>query len=142
MAHPTCTSNPDATRSRSDIASTAFSSRSDSCPATLRAALTTRIKIMAKLDIAERRLPHDGRIKTAVRGVEIDIRVSTLPTVFGESIVMRILDRTRVELDFTKLGLDDANPGKPASPDGASERNRSGHRARPAAERRRRFTPH
>jgi general secretion pathway protein E len=75
-------------------------------PAALRAALTTRIKIMAKLDIAERRLPHDGRIKTAVRGVEIDIRVSTLPTVFGESIVMRILDRTRVELDFTKLGLD------------------------------------
>jgi general secretion pathway protein E len=74
--------------------------------AALRAALTTRIKIMAKLDIAERRLPHDGRIKTAVRGVEIDIRVSTLPTVFGESIVMRILDRTRVELDFTKLGLD------------------------------------
>ena len=60
---------------------------------------------MAKLDIAERRLPHDGRIKTAVRGTEIDIRVSTLPTVFGESIVMRILDRTRVELDFTKLGL-------------------------------------
>jgi general secretion pathway protein E len=77
-------------------------------PAVLRAALTTRIKIMAKLDIAERRLPHDGRIKTAVRGVEIDIRVSTLPTVFGESIVMRILDRTRVELDFTKLGLDEA----------------------------------
>jgi general secretion pathway protein E len=76
-------------------------------PATLRAALTTRIKIMAKLDIAERRLPHDGRIKTAVRGVEIDIRVSTLPTVFGESVVMRILDRTRVELDFTKLGLDE-----------------------------------
>jgi general secretion pathway protein E len=76
-------------------------------PAMLRAALTTRIKIMAKLDIAERRLPHDGRIKTAVRGVEIDIRVSTLPAVFGESIVMRILDRTRVELDFTKLGLDE-----------------------------------
>jgi general secretion pathway protein E len=76
-------------------------------PATLRAALTTRMKIMAKLDIAERRLPQDGRIKTVVRGVEIDIRVSTLPTVFGESVVMRILDRTRVELDFTKLGLDE-----------------------------------
>jgi general secretion pathway protein E len=76
-------------------------------PAALRAALTTRIKIMAKLDIAERRLPHDGRIKTAVRGVEIDIRVSTIPAVFGESIVMRILDRSRVELDFTKLGLSD-----------------------------------
>ena len=106
MAHPTCTSNPDATPSPSDTASTDSCSRSGSCPATLRAALTTRMKIMAKLDIAERRLPQDGRIKTVVRGVEIDIRVSTLPTVFGESVVMRILDRTRVELDFTKLGLD------------------------------------
>lgn len=75
-------------------------------PSTLRAALTTRIKIMAKLDIAERRLPQDGRIKTAVRGTEIDVRVSTLPTAFGESLVLRILDRSRVELDFTKLGLD------------------------------------
>lgn len=74
-------------------------------PATSRAALTTRLKIMARLDIAERRLPQDGRIKTVVRGVEIDIRVSTIPTVFGESVVMRVLDRTRVELDFTKLGL-------------------------------------
>jgi len=75
-------------------------------PTTLKAALTTRIKIMAKLDIAERRLPQDGRIKTAVRGTEIDVRVSTLPTAFGESLVLRILDRTRVELDFFKLGLD------------------------------------
>jgi len=75
-------------------------------PSTLKAALTTRIKIMAKLDIAERRLPQDGRIKTAVRGTEIDVRVSTLPTAFGESLVLRILDRSRVELDFFKLGLD------------------------------------
>ena len=74
-------------------------------PATLRAALTTRIKIMAKLDIAERRLPQDGRIKTVVRGVEIDIRVSTLPTVFGESVVMRILDRTRRRARFHKAWL-------------------------------------
>ncbi|MEW6146999.1 MAG: ATPase, T2SS/T4P/T4SS family [Pseudomonadota bacterium] len=77
-------------------------------PSTFRAALTTRIKIMAKLDIAERRLPQDGRIKTAVRGTEIDVRVSTLPTAFGESLVLRILDRTRVELEFSKLGLDPA----------------------------------
>lgn len=81
-------------------------------PLGLRAALTTRIKIMAKLDIAERRLPLDGRIRTAVRGVEIDIRVSTLPTAFGESVVMRILDGTRVELDFEKLGLDRATEAK------------------------------
>ena len=72
----------------------------------LRAAVTSRIKIMAKLDIAERRLPQDGRIKIAVRGVEIDFRISTIPTAFGESVVMRILDRSRVELDFASLGFD------------------------------------
>jgi general secretion pathway protein E len=71
----------------------------------LRAAITSRLKIMSKLDIAERRLPQDGRIKVAVRGVDIDFRVSTIPTIFGESVVMRILDRTRVELDFAKLGF-------------------------------------
>jgi general secretion pathway protein E len=70
-----------------------------------RAAITSRIKIMSKLDIAERRLPQDGRIKIAIRGVDIDFRVSTIPTVFGESVVMRILDRTRVTLDFVKLGF-------------------------------------
>lgn len=74
-------------------------------PAGLRAAVTSRIKIMAKLDIAERRLPQDGRIKIPVRGVDIDFRVSTIPTSYGESIVMRILDRSRVELDFETLGF-------------------------------------
>jgi general secretion pathway protein E len=74
-------------------------------PPGLRAAVTSRIKIMAKLDIAERRLPQDGRIKIAVRGVDIDFRISTIPTAFGESVVMRILDRSRVELDFAKLGF-------------------------------------
>jgi general secretion pathway protein E len=71
----------------------------------LRAAITSRLKIMSKLDIAERRMPQDGRIKIAVRGVDIDFRVSTIPTAFGESVVLRILDRTRVELDFSKLGF-------------------------------------
>jgi general secretion pathway protein E len=71
----------------------------------LRAAITSRIKIMSKLDIAERRMPQDGRIKVAVRGVDIDFRVSTIPTIFGESVVLRILDRNRVELDFAKLGF-------------------------------------
>jgi general secretion pathway protein E len=71
----------------------------------LRAAITSRLKIMSKLDIAERRMPQDGRIKIAVRGVDIDFRVSTIPTTFGESVVLRILDRTRVELDFAKLGF-------------------------------------
>jgi len=71
----------------------------------LRAAVTSRLKIMSKLDIAERRMPQDGRIKIAVRGVDIDFRVSTIPTAFGESVVLRILDRNRVELDFSKLGF-------------------------------------
>jgi general secretion pathway protein E len=75
----------------------------------LRAAVTSRLKIMSKLDIAERRLPQDGRIKIAVRGVDIDFRVSTIPTIFGESVVLRILDRTRVELDFPKLGFSDGH---------------------------------
>jgi general secretion pathway protein E len=71
----------------------------------LRAAITSRLKIMSKLDIAERRMPQDGRIKIPVRGVDIDFRVSTIPTAFGESVVLRILDRSRVELDFAKLGF-------------------------------------
>lgn len=76
-------------------------------PISLRAAVISRIKLMAKLNIAERRLPQDGRIKLAVRGKEIDLRVSTLPTMFGESVVLRILDRGAVHLDFAKLGFRD-----------------------------------
>ncbi len=72
---------------------------------TMRAAIGSRIKIMARLNIAERRLPQDGRIKTNVRGREIDLRVSTMPTLWGESIVLRILDRSSIELDFQKLGF-------------------------------------
>lgn len=76
-------------------------------PARLQAAIISRIKIMARLDIAERRLPQDGRIKLAVRGHEIDFRVSTIPSLHGETVVLRVLDRTAVELDFGKLGLAD-----------------------------------
>jgi general secretion pathway protein E len=75
----------------------------------LRPVVTSRLKIMARLDIAERRLPQDGRIKIAVRGVDIDLRVSTVPTAFGESVVLRILDRSRVALDFVQLGFDEAH---------------------------------
>jgi general secretion pathway protein E len=71
----------------------------------LRAAITSRMKIMSKLDIAERRMPQDGRIKMAIRGVDIDFRVSTIPTAFGESVVLRVLDRDRVALDFVELGF-------------------------------------
>jgi general secretion pathway protein E len=76
-------------------------------PARLQAAVISRIKIMARLDIAERRLPQDGRIKLTVRGHEIDFRVSTIPSLHGEKVVLRILDRTAVEFDYVKLGLPD-----------------------------------
>ena len=68
-------------------------------------AITSRIKIMARLDIAERRLPQDGRIKLAVRGQEIDFRVSTIPSLHGETVVLRVLDRNAVTFDYAKLGL-------------------------------------
>ncbi len=74
-------------------------------PKRLQAAVISRIKIMAKLNIAERRLPQDGRIKLRVLGKEIDFRVSTLPTMFGESVVLRILDRESVILDLERLGF-------------------------------------
>ncbi|HYZ23879.1 MAG TPA: ATPase, T2SS/T4P/T4SS family [Rhodopila sp.] len=74
-------------------------------PRNLAAAITSRIKIMARLDIAERRMPQDGRIKMAVRGQDIDFRVSTIPSLHGETVVLRILDRGAVTFDFGKLGL-------------------------------------
>jgi general secretion pathway protein E len=77
----------------------------DSPPPGLAAAITSRIKIMARLDIGERRLPQDGRIKLAVRGQEVDFRVSTIPSLHGEIVVLRILDRGAVALDFPRLGL-------------------------------------
>ncbi len=81
----------------------------ESPPRRLSAAVISRIKIMATLDIAERRLPQDGRIKLRVQGKEIDLRVSTVPTMHGESVVMRILDKSGVALDFHALGFDDDN---------------------------------
>ena len=81
-------------------------------PKRLQAAVISRIKIMAKLNIAERRLPQDGRIKLRVLGKEIDFRVSTLPTMFGESVVLRILDRESVILDLEKLGFPDYDLAK------------------------------
>lgn len=77
----------------------------ESPPPRLVPAITSRIKIMAKMDIAERRLPQDGRIRIKPSGKDIDIRVSTIPTVFGESVVMRLLDRSSVILSLEKLGF-------------------------------------
>jgi len=75
-------------------------------PRHLAFAITTRIKVMSNLDIAERRLPQDGRIELSVGGHPVDLRVSVLPTMFGESVVLRILDRSVVSLDINKVGMD------------------------------------
>lgn len=77
-----------------------------SVPEAQRAAVVSRLKIMANLNISEKRRPQDGRAQVSVRGRSIDIRLSTLPTQFGESIVMRLLDRSRVALDWHALGYD------------------------------------
>jgi type IV pilus assembly protein PilB len=74
-------------------------------PRRLAIPLTSRIKVMANLNIAERRVPQDGRIQTLLAGRQVDLRVSTLPTQYGESVVLRILDRTVVNLDLEKLGI-------------------------------------
>ena len=86
----------------------------ESPPARSTAAVISRIKIMAKLNIAERRLPQDGRIMLRVQGKELDLRVSTVPTSYGESVVMRILDRESIVFDFYQLGFTDRilNPFK------------------------------
>ena len=78
----------------------------DALPAAMRAPLVSRIKVLAGLNIAERRLPQDGRLRIAVRGHEIDLRVATAPSIHGESVVMRILDRSKLALDFASLGFD------------------------------------
>lgn len=77
----------------------------ETLPLTVRAAVISRVKIMARLNIAERRLPQDGRIRLAVRGRDIDMRVSTMPTMYGESVVLRILDRSSLFLDLDTLGI-------------------------------------
>lgn len=78
----------------------------ESPPVSSTAAVISRIKIMAKLNIAERRLPQDGRIPQRIQGKELDLRVSTVPTMFGESVVMRLLDKESVSFDFDALGFD------------------------------------
>jgi type IV pilus assembly protein PilB len=74
-------------------------------PYKMKGAVTSRLKIMAELDIAEKRVPQDGRIKIRIGAKKIDLRVSSLPTIFGEKIVMRILDKSNLQIDLTKLGF-------------------------------------
>jgi general secretion pathway protein E len=83
-------------------------SNQETPPRELKAAIISRLKLMAKLNIAERRLPQDGRIKLKLLGREVDLRVSTLPTLYGESVVMRLLDRSTGDFyDLRRLGFDD-----------------------------------
>jgi type IV pilus assembly protein PilB len=77
-------------------------------PVKLKNAMTSRIKVMSSLDIAERRLPQDGRIKVRISSGEIDLRVSTLPTLFGEKVVLRILDKTATHMDINRIGFSEA----------------------------------
>ena len=98
-------------------------------PKHIAVAIASRIKVMANLDIAERRLPQDGRIELSVDGNPVDLRVSVLPTMFGESVVMRVLDRSNVKLD-----LDQHRParGRPARlPPAHRQAQRHRHRHRP-----------
>lgn len=74
-------------------------------PKYIALAISSRIKVMANLDIAERRMPQDGRIELLVQGRQVDLRVSVLPTMFGESVVLRVLDRSQVNLDLERIGL-------------------------------------
>jgi len=77
----------------------------EAMPAAYRSSFVSRIKVMAGLNIAERRMPQDGRLRLAVRGHDIDLRVATSPTIHGESVVLRILDRSNLALDFESLGF-------------------------------------
>jgi type IV pilus assembly protein PilB len=79
-------------------------------PRKLQGAIISRLKIMSSLDIAERRIPQDGRIQMMVEGKQIDLRVSTLPTAYGENVVMRILDKTNLKIRLSDLGFGDEEP--------------------------------
>ncbi len=84
--------------------------RDMSLPIQIKNAMTSRLKIMSKLDIAEKRLPQDGRIKLRMgKGGEMDFRVSTIPTLFGEKVVLRLLDKSALQLDMTKLGFEESS---------------------------------
>ncbi len=109
-------------------------------PFKMKAAIISRLKIMAELDIAERRVPQDGRIKIRLLGRSIDLRVSTLPTIFGEKVVMRILDKGNLNIDLNKLGFQEPALTEFITRHLAALRDGPGDRARPGAARPRRST--
>ena len=97
-------------------------------PARMTAAITSRLKIMANLDIAERRLPQDGRIRCTVQGRKLDLRVSTLPTGYGEKTVMRILDTKSINVSLDDLGFDAGHAHHLEEADQRAARHRARHR--------------
>ena len=110
-------------------------------PGDLHHAIVSRIKLLAELDIAERRRPQDGRIRVRLESRELDLRVSTVPTMFGESVVLRLLDRGGRPVGLAELGMPAERAARLSS---GSLRGRTGccsSRDRPAAARRRRSTP-
>ena len=98
-------------------------------PVKMKAALTSRIKILSQLNIAERRVPQDGRLKLKMGNRVIDFRVSTLPVLFGEKIVMRILDKGNLTLDLSQVRLRGQGRGGPDEGDSESVRHGAGHGA-------------
>ena len=97
-------------------------------PRRMQQAITTRIKIMGRLDIAEKRLPQDGRIVLKIAGRDYDVRLSTLPTQYGERCVLRLLPRTQELLSIEKIGLSGGAPGDAAQADPPQQRDHPGHR--------------
>ena len=94
----------------------------------LHAALISRLKIMAELDIAEKRLPQDGRISLRIGGRAVDVRVSTLPAAHGERAVLRLLDKTDTKFTLEGLGMSSEVLRALRPPDRAAARHRAGHR--------------
>ena len=110
-------------------------------PRSLATAITSRLKVMSNLNIAERRIPQDGRIQTTMAGRQVDLRVSTLPTQFGESVVLRVLDRTTVKLDLAAIGMPPAHLQLHLRRSSKSPTAFSSSPGRPAPARPRRSTP-
>ena len=110
-------------------------------PRHLALPVISRVKVMANMNIAERRLPQDGRIQKNIAGRMVDLRVSTLPTQFGESVVLRVLDRSTVNLDLETLGMPDYDPRLHPRRHPAAERNFHRHRPDRFRQRRPRFIP-
>ena len=113
---------------------------STTVPRRMVAGVVSRIKIMSDLDIAERRIPQDGRVGLAIDGHHVDLRVVTLPSVHGEGVVMRILDKDSVRIDLDRLGMAEQQRTRFSQRDPPGLRRGARDRARPARASRRRCT--